>query len=103
MTNGQTIGKTMSNGEKDSMPLPGLGKHTFEVSKEGYMFQSVSYEQEEGEASIDRRSRPLRWTKLRRGRVDLNAIRFQYGSATLESTYQGDWNALCMVVGEPRA
>ena len=41
----------MSNGEEGfMMPLPGLGAYTLEVSKEGYIFQSVSYEQEEGEA-----------------------------------------------------
>ena len=95
-TNGQTIGRTMSNGEEGfMMPLPGLGSYTLEVSKEGYMFQSVSYEQEEGEALNRSPFKAIAMDKIEEGQgLDLNAIRFQYGSATLESTYQGDLERL---------
>ena len=95
-TNGQTIGKSMSKGEEGfMMPLPGLGSYTLQVSKEGYMFQSVSYEQEEGEALNRSPFKAIAMDKIEEGQgLDLNAIRFQYGSATLESTYQGDLERL---------
>ena len=77
------------------MPLPGLGSYTLEVSKEGYMFQSVSYEQEEGQALNRSPFKAIAMDKIEEGQgLDLNAIRFQYGSATLESTYQGDLERL---------
>ena len=95
-TNGQTIGRTMSNGEEGfMMPLPGLGSYTLEVSKEGYMFESVSYEQEEGQALNRSPFKAIAMDQIEEGQgLDLNAIRFQYGSATLESTYQGDLERL---------
>ena len=69
------------------LPLPELGRYSFEVEKEGYMFktQELTIEQV-GDKTVEVRLRKISSEES----FDLSSIHFESGSATLQDVYQAD-------------
>jgi outer membrane protein OmpA-like peptidoglycan-associated protein len=69
------------------LPLPAQGRFSFEVDKEGYLFQIVDFNM----SGIENQNIEVRLNKIAVGvSVDLKTIRFETGSSDLAAGYQAD-------------
>jgi len=85
---GELIATVESGADKGFvLPLPSEGSYSFEVDKEGYMFQMTSFKM----SGIASQVVEVRLRKIESGAsLNLKTIRFESGSAELASGYQAD-------------
>ena len=85
---GELIATVESEDDKGFvLPLPSEGSYSFEVDKEGYMFEMTSFKM----SGLASQLVEVRLKRIKSGAsLDLKTIRFESGSAELAAGYQAD-------------